>query len=71
MEKKNKTLILLGALAAIVSAVVLLVMYWDKLLALCPFKSKKSYCEDFLSDEDMDMLDFDEEDMEDFADLSN
>ena len=64
MEKKNKTLILLGALAAIISAVVLIVLYWDKLLSLLPRRHKKSYCEDYLTDEDMDLLDFDDEEFD-------
>ena len=61
MEKKNKTLIILGCLAAIISAVVLIVLYWDKLLNMLPRRRKKSYCEDYLTDEDMDLLDFDDE----------
>lgn len=40
MNKKTKLAILIGAIAAVVSAIVLVVVFWDKLLALCPCKKK-------------------------------
>lgn len=40
MNKKTKIAILIGAIAAVVSAIVLVVVFWDKLLALCPCKKK-------------------------------
>ena len=40
MNKKTKLALLIGAIAAVVSAVVLIIVFWDKLLALCPCKKK-------------------------------
>ena len=40
MNKKTKLALLIGAAAAVVSAVVLIVVFWDKLLNLCPCKKK-------------------------------
>ena len=40
MNKKTKLALLIGAAAAVVSAVVLVIVFWDKLLNLCPCKKK-------------------------------
>ena len=40
MNKKTKLALLIGAAAAVVSAIVLIVVFWDKLLNLCPCKKK-------------------------------
>ena len=40
MNKKTKLAIFIGVIAAVVSAIVLIVVFWDKLLALCPCKKK-------------------------------
>ena len=40
MNKKTKLALLIGAIAAVVSAVVVVIVFWDKLLALCPCKRK-------------------------------
>lgn len=48
MSKRSKLAILIGVVAAVVSAVVLVVVFWDKLAALCPCR-KKEY-DDELSD---------------------
>ena len=40
MNKKTKLAVLIGTVAAVVSAVVLIVVFWDKLLNLCPCKKK-------------------------------
>ena len=42
MNKKTKLAILIGAVAAVVSALVLVVVFWDKLLALCPCRKKEA-----------------------------
>lgn len=42
MNKKTKIALLIGAAAAVVSAVVLIIVFWDKLLSLCPCKKKKA-----------------------------
>lgn len=41
MNKRTKLTILIGAVAAVVSAVVLIVVFWDKLVALCPCHRKR------------------------------
>ena len=40
MNKKTKLALLIGAAAAVVSAIVLIIVFWDKLLNLCPCKKK-------------------------------
>ena len=40
MNKKTKLAILISAVAAVVSAVILIIVFWDKLLSLCPCKKK-------------------------------
>ncbi len=49
MGKRTKIALIIGAVAAVVSAVVLVVVFWDKIVALCPCK-KKAYCEEELTD---------------------
>jgi len=55
MNKKTKLAILISAAAAVVSAVVLVIVFWDKLMALCPC-GKEEVC-------------YNEEELSDFADL--
>lgn len=40
MNKKTKLAVFIAAIAAVVSAVILIVVFWDKLLSLCPCKKK-------------------------------
>ena len=54
MNKRTKLTILIGAVAAVVSAVVLIVVFWDKLVSLCPCHRKP------LNDELADYADLDE-----------
>ena len=68
MSKKTKFAVLIGAVAAVVSAVILVVLFWDRLLELCPCK-KDDWSEDFLEDDDTAA--FTEDELEDFADLEN
>ncbi|MBP3633798.1 MAG: hypothetical protein J6J43_04400 [Oscillospiraceae bacterium] len=65
MGKKTKLAVLIGALAAVVSAVILVVVFWDRLLELCPC-CKNDWDDDFMED---DGPVFTEDELEDFADL--
>lgn len=67
MGKKTKLAVLIGALAAIVSTVILVVVFWDRLLELCPC-CKHDWESDFPEDDD-DVLEFTEAERNDFADL--
>lgn len=69
MNKKTKFAVLIGALAAVVSAVILIVVFWDRLLELCPCR-KDDWDDDFLMDEDEeDLPAFTETELNDFADI--
>ena len=68
MGKKTKLALLIGAIAAVVSAVVLVIVFWDRLLELCPCH-KNDWDEDFLADDDDEVLEFTETELNDFADL--
>lgn len=68
MGKKTKLALLIGALAAVVSAVVLVVVFWDRLLELCPCR-KDAWEEDLFEDETDDAPEFTESELNDFADL--
>lgn len=68
MNKKTKLTILIGAIAAVVSAVVLVIVFWDKLLALCPCKKKAACWEDEAAPEEEGPA-YNEEERNDFADL--
>jgi len=46
MNKKTKFALLIGAVAAVVSAVVLLIVFWDKLLSLCPCKKEEAWIDE-------------------------
>ena len=52
MNKKTKIALLIGAVAAVVSAVVLIIVFWDKLLSLCSCKKKAEEELDFLPEEE-------------------
>ena len=67
MGKKTKLALLIGAIAAVVSAVVLVVVFWDRLLELCPC-CKNDWEDDFLEEEE-DVPEFTEAERNDFADL--
>lgn len=70
MNKKPNFAILIGALAAVISAVILIVVFWDRLLELCPCCRKNDWDDDFLMDEDEeDVPAFTEIERNDFADL--
>ena len=74
MKKGTKLAILIGAIAAVVSAVVLVIVFWDKLLAKCP--CKKAQCEEELDEAEAEVVEepeevvvYTEEETADFADL--
>lgn len=56
MNNRTKLTILIGAVAAVISALVLIVVFWDKLLSLCPCRANEQD-------------DYDDE-LSDYADLS-
>ena len=75
MKKGTKLAILIGAIAAVVSAIVLVIVFWDKLLAKCP--CKKAQCEEELEEVEPEVVEepeeevvvYTEEETADFADL--
>ena len=72
MNKKTKIALLIGAVAAVVSAVVLIVVFWDKLLSLCPCKKDEEWFEEEAVEEEApaeEALAYSEEECNDFADL--
>ena len=78
MKNKKTTLaVLIAAIAALISAIVLVVVFWDKLLAFCPCKKKAEdrCCEDeepeVPEEEPAEEAEpaYNEEELQDFADL--
>lgn len=67
MNKKTKLALIIGAVAAIVSAVILVIMFWDRILE--KFSGRKDDWDDEFLFDDEDMLDFSDEELNDFADL--
>lgn len=68
MGKKTRLAVIIGAIAAVVSAAILVVVFWDRLLELCPCR-KDDWEEDFLMDDEDDVPAFTETELNDFADL--
>ena len=79
MNKKTKIAILISAIAAVVSAVILLIVFWDKLLDKCPCRKKatEAWEEDAEAEAAVKAeaeaaaaeLSYNEEELQDFADL--
>ena len=72
MNKRTKLAILIGAVAAVVSAIVLIIVFWDKLLAKCPCKKAVEEEMDDFADEaapEEEIVAYTEEETADFADL--
>ena len=80
MNKKTKLALLVGAIAAVVSAVILIIVFWDKLLSLCPCRKAQEECgeedvpaeepaEEATEEEAEEILVYSEEECNDFADL--
>ncbi|HIQ69418.1 MAG TPA: hypothetical protein IAA67_03695 [Candidatus Avoscillospira stercorigallinarum] len=57
MTNRTKLTILIGAVAAVISALVLILVFWDKLLALCPCRKREA---DDYDDELSDYADLNE-----------
>lgn len=57
MTNRTKLTILIGAVAAVISALVLILVFWDKLLALCPCRKHEA---DDYDDELSDYADLNE-----------
>ena len=70
MNKRTKLAVLIGAIAAVVSAVVLIIVFWDRILEKLPC-CKCCEEEDFLEDtEEDEIVAYTEEETADFADLT-
>ena len=67
MNKKTKIALLIGAIAAVVSAVVVVIVFWDKLVAKFPCfcRCEDDFCDETLEDEDA----LTEEELADYADV--
>ena len=68
MSKRSKLAVAIGVISAVVSAVILVVVFWDRLLELCPCRRNK-WEDDFFVDEEDDVPAFTEAERNDFADL--
>ena len=78
MNKRTKLAILISAIAAVVSAVILIIVFWDKLLAKCPCrKAEEEAAEAEVEAEEAaeepeeveEVVAYTEEETADFADL--
>ena len=80
MKNKKTTLaVLIAAIAALISAIVLVVVFWDKLLAFCPCKKKATDIWEEEAEAEAEVkaeaeavaeeLAYSEEEQKDFADL--
>lgn len=70
MSKRSKVALVIGVIAAVISAVILVIMFWDKLLEKCPCRKKQ--WEDFLpaeEEEEADIVAYTDEEAAAFADL--
>lgn len=73
MSKRTKWTMIIGAAAAVISAAVLLILFWDRLLEKFPCcRMRREDDFDFLSDEAEDtIIPYEEEELDVFADLSS
>lgn len=76
MKKGTKLALLIGAIAAVVSAIVLIIVFWDKLLSKCPCRKAEEEAADFEDAEievteeaEEEPVEYTEEETADFADL--
>lgn len=67
MNKKTKLAIAISAIAAVISAVVLVIVFWDKLLERFSPKADEGWEEDLEPKEPTPA--YNEEEIQDFADL--
>ncbi len=74
MSKRTKLAILIGAIAAVISALVVVIVFWDKLLAKCPCKKAEELEEVEADNEECcceEVVTYTEEETADFADLGD
>ena len=69
MGKKTKLAILIGAIAAVVSAVVVVIVFWDKLMEKLPCFCCCDCEEDYEIEDEEDV--FAQEELADFADVED
>lgn len=72
MSKRTKIAVLMGAVAAVISAVVLIVLFWDKLLEKLPCRCfcREDDYEIYPEEPTDDVISYQDEELEDYADLS-
>ena len=70
MNKRTKLAILIGVIAAVVSAVVLVIVFWDKLLEKFPCCKCREEEECLEETEEDEIVTYTEEETEAFADLN-
>ncbi len=72
MSKRTKWTMIIGAAAAVVSAAVLLILFWDRLLEKFPCcrLSCEADFDEFSEDAEDEIIPYEEAELEDFADLS-
>lgn len=82
-NKKTKLAIFIGAIAAVISAVVLIIVFWDKLLNLCPCRRKATDMFDYEDTPEVPEAEeeevpaeaaapsYNEDELNDFADLND
>lgn len=67
MNKKTKLAVIIAAIAAVISAVVLVIVFWDKLLERFSFQKNDGWEEDL--EPQASGPAYNEEERQDFADL--
>jgi len=69
MNKRTKLTLVIGAVAAVVSAIVLIIVFWDKLLNKC---RKDTWEDEFLPEDEPEeeAVTYPAEELADFADLN-
>lgn len=67
MSKRTKIALIIGVIAAVISAAVLIIVFWDKLLEKFPCCKKETLTEEDSAEE---ILAYTEEEAEAFADLA-
>lgn len=82
-NKKTKLAIFIGAIAAVISAVVLIIVFWDKLLNLCPCRRRATDMFDYEETPEMPEAaeapvsageaapSYNQDELNDFADLND
>ena len=70
MSKRTKWAVVIGAVAAVISAVVLIVLFWDKLLEKFPCCCRWAEEPDEIAEDEEDqVVSYEAEELSDYADL--